>query len=137
LQQTDNTKASMKLNKYSLAGALALSALLAWSSPIRAEEKIDTKAGPRDAKSLVVQSTLKRMTKELDLTEPQQGKIRPFLEEQSDKISAVRDDERIPIPEKGPKFKEIRAATHAKIKTILTAEQSEKWENMYPKKTRE
>ena len=124
----------MKSSSYCFVGILVLNALLALSRPARAEEKKDSPASPRDAKTLVVQSVLKRMTKDLDLTEAQQGKIKPLLEEQSDKMSAVRDDERIPIPEKGPKYKEIRAATHARIKTILTPEQAEKWENMYPRK---
>ncbi|NBV22363.1 MAG: hypothetical protein EBS05_10660 [Proteobacteria bacterium] len=108
--------------KKSLWFALALSAIVAFTSSVFAAEKTEGKGrGPS------VEERLKNMAEKLKLTDEQKAKIEPIMKEEGTKLAALREDP-APREEKVKKMLEIRKEIAARIKPILTAEQAEQYE---------
>jgi Spy/CpxP family protein refolding chaperone len=72
-------------------------------------------------------SQIQRMVAQLDLTAEQKSKIDPILEEDAKQVRALRGDT---SPEAANKKAEIRKATDAKIKPLLTDAQWKKLEQL-------
>lgn len=73
---------------------------------------------------------LARMTKQLKLTDAQQTRIKPILEEQHKEMMALRQDTSMTREERFAKFREIRKQTFEKIHPILTSEQQKELKEM-------
>jgi Spy/CpxP family protein refolding chaperone len=73
---------------------------------------------------------LARMTKQLHLTDDQQAKIKPILEDQQKQMMALRQDTSMSREDRFAKFREIRKATFEKMNPILTAEQQKQLQQM-------
>jgi Spy/CpxP family protein refolding chaperone len=73
---------------------------------------------------------LARMTKQLHLTDDQQAKIKPLLEDQHQQMMALRQDTSLSREERMAKIQEIRRATFEKINPILTSKQQKKLQEM-------
>ena len=71
-----------------------------------------------------------RLTKELNLTPDQQSQVKPVMEDTRSQMKAVREDASLTPDQKKAKAKEIREATNAKIKALLTPEQQQKMDQM-------
>jgi Spy/CpxP family protein refolding chaperone len=100
------------------AGACVLLALIWSTQPVAA-------APQRTARSQV-----QRLVDQLDLTADQKGKLDPILEEDATQVRALRTDTALSDSDRRKKTAEIRSATDAKIKPILTAEQWKKLEQL-------
>lgn len=83
--------------------------------------------GRRMHRPMTPDEQLARMTKQLKLTDDQQSKIKPILEEQHQKMMDLRQDTSMPREERFAKFREVRQESMEKIKPILTPEQQKKW----------
>lgn len=90
-----------------LAFALSLSGAAAWADD-------DGKGYGHDPKS-----HLEKLTKKLALTQEQQDKILPIIEDKHQKMEALHNQ-----------MKEIRQQAMGKIEAELTPEQQEKWKEM-------
>jgi len=84
-----------------------------------------------------VDSQLKRLTSELNLTEKQQADIRPILENQQKQMvelmaapGASREERRAKMQENREKMQQIHKETQQKIEEQLTPEQKEKYQKM-------
>ncbi len=75
---------------------------------------------------------LARMTKQLHLTDDQQAKIKPILEEQHKQMMALRDDTSMSREDRMAKFQQIRKESFEKMHPILTAKQQKQLEQMRP-----
>lgn len=73
---------------------------------------------------------LKGLSTRLNLTEEQQARIKPILEEEFEQIKAIRDDTTLSIGERRAKFDTLRDAAAEKIKPLLTDEQRQKYEKL-------
>lgn len=73
---------------------------------------------------------LERMSKLLVLTQEQKAKIKPIIEENTEKMKALRGDTSLNKEQKREKMREMKLATFDKIKPILTPEQLKKHEEM-------
>jgi len=71
-----------------------------------------------------------KIMEQLKLTDDQKEKVKPILKDQFEKMKALHDDQSLTRQEKQPKMKEIREATNAKLKPILTTEQFAEWQKM-------
>jgi Spy/CpxP family protein refolding chaperone len=69
---------------------------------------------------------LQRMTVRLNLTEEQQAKIRPILQERNKQLDDLRAQSSLPQGEARAKAAEIRRSARQQIAQILTPEQREK-----------
>ena|SRR5882724_3095335 len=147
----------MRLTKLNWVGAMTLSSLLALPLAQAQDKKEGTAApaapaappaigappapgtppAPRvitpEQRAAGVEARVQGMAKTLTLTDEQKKKIRPIIEEE---FKAREEMQSIPPAERMKKIQEIRATTQDKIKTILTAEQLQKFESMRPRPTR-
>jgi Spy/CpxP family protein refolding chaperone len=73
---------------------------------------------------------LARMTKQLNLTEDQQAKIKPILEDQHKQMMGLREDSSLSREQRRAKFQEIRKQTFEKMNPILTSEQQKQLQEM-------
>jgi Spy/CpxP family protein refolding chaperone len=73
---------------------------------------------------------LARMNKQLQLTDEQQAKIKPILEEQYKQMMDLRQDTSMSREDRIAKFREVRQQSLEKIKPILTPEQQKKWQEI-------
>ena len=73
---------------------------------------------------------LKMLTEKLNLTEDQQAKVKPILEDESTKMKALHDDTSLAPADKQAKMKELHMSSTEKINAILTPDQQAKWKQM-------
>jgi len=73
---------------------------------------------------------LKMLTEKLNLTEDQQAKLKPILEDQSKLMKALHDDASLAPADKQAKMKELHESSVEKMNAILTPEQQTKWKQM-------
>jgi Spy/CpxP family protein refolding chaperone len=73
---------------------------------------------------------LARMNKQLQLTDEQQARIKPILEEQHKQMMDLRQDTSMSREDRIAKFREVRQQSLEKVKPILTPEQQKKWQEI-------
>jgi len=74
---------------------------------------------------------LQRMSTRLNLTEEQQERIRPILQERNKQLDDLRAQSSLPQGEARAKAAEIRSSARQQINQILTPEQREKQKAMW------
>jgi Spy/CpxP family protein refolding chaperone len=110
------------------AGAVALAEI---NEQAVKEKTVAKKVKARGAKERMMPAPevqLKRLAKGLQLTAEQQKKIRPMLKDEYAKLKEIRQDENLTPKQIQAKVEELRMATVVQIKTVLTPEQSEKYD---------
>lgn len=121
--------------------AVVLMAALSWSAAAVAlaetneqavkEKTVAKKVKERGAKERMMPAPevqLKRLAKGLKLTAAQQKEIKPMLKDEYAKLKEIRQDENLTPKQIQAKVEELRTATVAQIKTVLTPDQSEKYD---------
>ena len=73
---------------------------------------------------------LKMLTEKLNLTEDQQTKLKPIIEDQAKQMKALHDDTSLAPADKQTKMKELHESSVEKINAILTPDQQAKWKQM-------
>jgi len=73
---------------------------------------------------------LQRMTQALNLTEDQQAKIKPILENESTQMQSLRSDSSLSQEDRFAKMKQLRESTSSQINPILTADQQKQYAEM-------
>lgn len=76
------------------------------------------------------ENRLKMLTEKLNLTEDQQTKVKPILEDQSKQMKAIHDDTSLAPAEKQAKMKDLHESSIEKMNAILTPDQQAKWKQM-------
>jgi periplasmic protein CpxP/Spy len=76
------------------------------------------------------EARLKMLTEKLNLTEDQQAKLKPILEDQSKQMKALHDDTSLAPADKQAKMKELHESSIEKLNAILTPDQQAKWKQM-------
>lgn len=71
-----------------------------------------------------------RLGEELHLTQEQRQKIQALLQEQRDKMLALRNDTSLTPEQRREKVRALREEHQQKMKEILTPEQYEKWQQL-------
>ncbi len=79
---------------------------------------------------MTTEQRLQHLTKALNLTEDQQMKIKPILENETQQLQALHQDTSIAQQDRWPKMKAIRDNTTSQITPILTPDQQKKYETM-------
>ena len=131
----------MKLYSASMwAASLALATVVtlrspAWAADPAPDANTSAKPNPTDRPSGGPSSEGARARQnaamaELGLSDEQRDKLRAAQKEQGEKARAIRGDASLSRDQKAEKVRDLRAAFTASAKTILTAEQFEKWQKM-------
>jgi Spy/CpxP family protein refolding chaperone len=76
------------------------------------------------------ENRLKMLTEKLSLTDDQQAKVKPLLEDEAKQMKAVHDDTSLAMPDKRTKMKGIHDSFTEKMNAILTPDQQTKWKQM-------
>ena len=80
--------------------------------------------------AMTPESRLKMLTEKLNLTDDQQAKLKPILEDESKQMKALHDDTSLAPADKRAKMKELRESSTDKINAVLTPDQQAKWKQM-------
>ena len=123
----------MKSTKNLLVAALAVSALIACSSALRAQDNAKTPpAGgpPAGEHGPGMKGGRPDIAKALDLTDEQKPKVEAIMKGASEKRKALREDTAMTPDDKKAKGKALQEETSAQMKAVLTPEQFAKWEKM-------
>ena len=107
-----------------LAGSLALAQDSNQSVPTQPGAKYDQRR--RDQ----AEDRLRRMSKELNLTDDQKEKIRPILEDEAQQMKTVQSDNSLTDQQRRKKMREIHKTFEPQVQAVLTPEQREKFKNM-------
>jgi Spy/CpxP family protein refolding chaperone len=122
-----------------LLPALLCGTLIALTPALRAQDSGATTSGSSSTaagggkgggRGFSVDDQLARLTKALTLTDDQQAKIKPILEDEHKKIQALFQDQSVQKADKQSKMKDIRDAANTAIKAILTPDQSTKYDQL-------
>jgi hypothetical protein len=73
---------------------------------------------------------LQRLTQALNLTDDQQKKIRPFLENETQQLDALHQNTALTGQDRRDKMLSIRDVTTSQIKPMLNPDQQNKYEEM-------
>src|SRR5258708_37387875 len=84
--------------------------------------------------AMTPESRLKMLTEKLNLTDDQQAKLKPILEDESKQMKAVHDDTSLAPADRRAKMKELHEASTDKINAVLTPDQQAKWKQMKQEK---
>jgi len=80
--------------------------------------------------AMTPESRLKMLTEKLNLTDDQQAKLKPILEDQSKQMKSLHDDTSLATTDKQAKMKELHESSVEKINAVLTPDQQAKWKQM-------
>ena len=89
--------------------------------------------GPKDAQTVMNGMRLKKWTKDLQLTDEQQKKVQAILDEEGKEVTKLDQDSSLDINNRKAKVDDLRKATYAKMKPLLTAPQLETFEKSLAK----
>ena len=73
---------------------------------------------------------LQRMTKQLNLSEDQQEKMKPILQDEAQQMQSVRQDSSLSPQDRQSKMQQIRDNSMTQMKSILDPDQQKKLEEM-------
>ena len=82
------------------------------------------------AMAMTPESRLKMLTEKLDLTDDQQAKLKPILEDESTQMKTLHEDSSLASDDKKAKMKELHESSTEKINAVLTPDQQAKWKQM-------
>src|SRR5215469_5854572 len=86
--------------------------------------------GGRRGQMPTPEQRLQRMTQSLNLTEDQQAKIKPILDNESTQMQSLRSDSSLSQEDRMAKMKQIRENTTSQINPILTPDQQKQYAEM-------
>lgn len=114
-----------------IIGAIACAVAIFFASACSKEAQAEPPQ--RTAEDLINGMRLKALTKNLELTGEQQGKVQELLTEEAEQIAKIRADANASLTQQSVKIGELKKETYGKIKPLLTPEQTEKLEKMINK----
>ena len=76
------------------------------------------------------ENRLKMLTEKLNLTDDQQAKLKPIIEDQAKQMKAIHDDSSLAPADRQAKMKEIHESSIEKMNAILTPDQQAKWKQL-------
>ncbi len=109
-------------------------ALLACGTALYAQDSMSqapAAAAPQDHHPMMSpDQRLQHMTRQYNLTEDQQQKIKPLLEQEQQQMQTMRQDTSMSQQDRMAKMRELRQSTNEQIKGVLTPDQQKKWDAM-------
>lgn len=74
---------------------------------------------------------LQQVAAQLDLTDAQQQQLQPILKDEAQKLRSLRAETTLSRQQKRAQLKSIHQDFVAKLKTVLTPQQVEKWQQLH------
>ena len=119
------------MKKTMICALLAL-AVACCGTALFAQDSMSQAGGPPQGQRMQMSpdQRLQHMTKMLNLTDDQQQKIKPILENQASQMQALHQDTTMSRQDKMAKMMQIRQSSNDQIKAILTPDQQAKFAQM-------
>ena len=119
------------MNKYFLCAAVMAGLLLGAMAVFAQEPAAPPQGGGWQRGQMpTADQRLQRMTQALNLTEDQQAKIKPILENETTQMQSLRSDTALSQEDRLAKMKQIRENTSSQINPILTPDQQKQYAEM-------
>ena len=77
-----------------------------------------------------VDDQLEHLTKKLKLSDDQQAKLKPILEDQRKQMEGIRDDSSLSREDRFSKMREVRQSSDTQIKSVLNDDQQKNFDKM-------
>ena len=77
-----------------------------------------------------VDDQLKHLTKQLNLSDDQQAKLKPILEDQRKQMDGIRNDSSLSREDRFGKMQELRQSSDTQIKSVLNDDQQKNFDKM-------
>jgi protein CpxP len=96
----------------------------------------DQQAGPGMGRGMghrpmmSVDDQLQRLTKKLKLSDDQQAKLKPILEEQNKQMEQIHNDSSLSREDRFSKMQDLRQSSDTQIKSVLNEEQQKSFDKM-------
>lgn len=123
------TRGFCRMKKAILCALLGI-AIVSCGSALYAQMPPGPNGGHRPGKPMTTDERLQRLTQALNLTDDQQQKIRPILDNETQQLNALHQNTTLTGPEKRDKMLTLRDSTTEQIKPILTPDQQTKYAQM-------
>lgn len=107
-----------------LTGAIALAQDSDQSVPAQPGARYDQRRRDR------AEDRLRRMSKELNLTDDQKEKLKPILQDEAQQMKSVQADNSLTAQQRRKKMREIHKTFEPQVQAVLTPEQRDKLKNM-------
>lgn len=109
----------------------AVAVLLTFGVALLAQSEPQATQGGRHRPMMQTpEQRLDRMAKNLDLTDDQKTKIKPILENETEKRKALMEDSSMSREDRRAKFMELQQKTTEDIKAVLNPDQQKKFDEM-------
>ena len=117
-----------------IVGAVACAVVVCLTASCSKEAQADPPQ--RSADDLLNGMRMKSVTKDLGLTQEQQGQVQALFDEEGKEIAKVNADTNLSTTQRLNRIAELKKETYAKIKPLLTPEQVEKFDQLMSKSER-
>ncbi len=120
----------MKMKVWQVALTIAL---LAGSTAVYAQMSPDQGGGSMGHgphQMMTAEQRLQHLTQQLNLSDAQQQQIKPILENESKQMQALRQNSSLSQQDRMTQMTQIRQGTSEQIKSVLNADQQQKYEQM-------
>jgi Spy/CpxP family protein refolding chaperone len=77
-----------------------------------------------------VDDQIKHLTQKLSLTDDQQTKLKPILEDQRKQMEQIHNDSSLSREDRFSKMQQVRASSDTQIKAVLNDDQQKKFDKM-------
>ncbi|MBN2506856.1 MAG: hypothetical protein JXQ71_09200 [Verrucomicrobia bacterium] len=119
------------MKKALLSAVILLGALVAFGPLAQAAEKaVEGRSEKSKGRTEGRADRIEMMTKELNLNESQVEKLKAVQQENMTKMREMRKDTSLTREQRNEKMRALMEGYQAKLKAILTPEQSEKWQKL-------
>ena len=104
--------------------------------PPQAGQQPDQQSGPGMGGHMgrrhmpTVDDQLKHLSKKLNLSDDQQAKLKPILEDQRKQMDAIRNDSSLSREDRFSKMQEVRQGSDTQIKSVLNDDQQKNFDKM-------
>ncbi len=106
-----------------------LGIFLAWSAALAYQNAGAQTQGPgKRSPEEMMNRRMNMLSKRLNLTDDQKGKIKPLLENELKQAQELRQDTSLSRPQKRAKFLELRKSTNSQIRALLNTDQQKKFD---------
>jgi periplasmic protein CpxP/Spy len=131
-RRNDGKQLYMKITKSTLALGLMCAGMISLNPLAYAADKPDEAKpdAPRRERREQVRDRLEQMSKELNLSEEQKGKLKTVFQQEAERMKSLRQDTSLTPEQRREKVRGLREEFAGKIKEVLTKEQNEKWDKL-------
>lgn len=115
-----------------MMAALLAASVLAGSTALQAQDASTNSTPGTPPGAPMRHNSFDIISKQLALTDDEKPKVKPIWDDMQQQMRDLRADTTIAPTDKRAKMKDIRDATGAKLKDILTPDQYAKWQKIGP-----